>query len=1589
MGNRKKLVLASLVGVMMMLSFAIGLVPSQLSGPPLTAKAAQGATEVAISADGVTPVGDNFSIPVGGEQSFTALSVTNGAGTHLISTGDASWSLATDGAAALSAVAGDFVATVSALAPGEAGLYVSTGDGLSDLVNLTLYNLKSAKNGYGTLDSVTITQPTNNTTLHVPSGATAVPLTLTSATNNPANTAKVEYSDSTSANYGFSTTPPYAVTIPDVKALGATATITAVASSIAKYGNTVSDSVTISIQADAADGNDDGLPDNPFGLGLGEGEHWVSVIDAGGGHYRYVYVVGMGVGAKAIDIPTGGVSVSIADPANPARVVTVTAPPNLLAAGQSGLLVVEAADDITTLLGATQAANVNAEPAGGLVTGGQYVEIGVLVSSDGGTTFGEIDNAALTSNPLTLEIQGLSVLAGDNVRLFDYPTTITNGNPIGVTADSSGAWAQISGGTQVVDGTMTAELTSLSMFAPYSTPTAIHLFGVNNTSGDPNVTGAQAYSVNGGSVDVTVDNLPAGSVTITIDGVTATQTNRVGNVITITAPNAAALATPASSNAVDIRIVEDADATNFDVSPKGFTYVGPILTSVSPPSGSHNGGDAITITGSGFGGTATADIGGAAVTSPSVVNATTITGVTGSHTPGNFTLTVTLSNNYQGTANGLYSYLPDAPTLTSVFPDAVYTDGGYTVKATGTNFVDPNALLKAAAQTYGLFTAAKGVQDPSVDRPAVEVQFLDDTHMNLVTPQVTAAGLYDMYMATGLDVAAKALYSSGMVDFTFVDPASATMHITSIDPNIGPLAGGNSVAISGDHFPVAAGGDITSGNVLRVANAFGANGTIVNINLSLFRGTDAVGAPAAINGKVTFSTSVLTPRNGGVADPPFVADALLGTWYAKTASVSAATAGEVSYVFSGGTTEITTFDNQRFGGTVTDQQNPFPLGFFRFDVVGATNDTTIVQPTNITMADHSAVALTDVSGQGGFFNVGTSAATPPTANVYFGDKTAALDTTKRAQTSTLLYVFAPAGDAAGGVDVRVVNPADATDFAISRASQLYASGGGYTYNPAPPALTVDSITPNEAWAFGGTVAHISGTKFEYGAKAVSQVFFGSVAAEIAPAPYVNTSTDLYVIVPPLANPSATLASPTQQVDITVTNSDSESVVKPNFFTYNLYTRSTETYDDTGDVYTTGFAFTQTTGTGATGQKVSLSDDAATAGAFVVPAGITAAKPTSTGQIFGLVRATKVPGVFGVQDLPGTAIGNIWNFDIHLYSGDYPFDEINVSFNTDETPITLRYPTDDATLTLAVNSATLSTYSHDSTFDYNTSSLSVSAPALYQSNVLPSEEVVTAGNITEVTTRLYHLSALALRKDAEPPVISCDLEGADREANEGDTIDLTGQGLGWVTGIEVLTDSDVGTKSVTDVLAGSISADEYHISFRFPAVQAAADGPAQLRVLVNDGTAGGRTLIVNGLTVRATTRPPTGLLQLLLGLLVALFGLAGGGDHGGGGGGPCFIATAAYGTPMAQQIDTLRDFRDAYLLNNAVGSAFVDAYYHVSPAVADVVAKSPVMAAVVRILLVPVILLAKMAVAMPHLTIALSLLTGLAMFLRRLKKAKKA
>ena len=66
--------------------------------------------------------------------------------------------------------------------------------------------------------------------------------------------------------------------------------------------------------------------------------------------------------------------------------------------------------------------------------------------------------------------------------------------------------------------------------------------------------------------------------------------------------------------------------------------------------------------------------------------------------------------------------------------------------------------------------------------------------------------------------------------------------------------------------------------------------------------------------------------------------------------------------------------------------------------------------------------------------------------------------------------------------------------------------------------------------------------------------------------------------------------------------------------------------------------------------------------------------------------------------------------------------------------------------------------------------------------------------------------------------------------------------------------------------------------------------------------------------------------------------------------PCFIATAAYGTPLHEDINILRKFRNVVLSTNMPGKALVETYYLTSPPIANALATNNDLRASVRVLL---------------------------------------
>ena len=93
---------------------------------------------------------------------------------------------------------------------------------------------------------------------------------------------------------------------------------------------------------------------------------------------------------------------------------------------------------------------------------------------------------------------------------------------------------------------------------------------------------------------------------------------------------------------------------------------------------------------------------------------------------------------------------------------------------------------------------------------------------------------------------------------------------------------------------------------------------------------------------------------------------------------------------------------------------------------------------------------------------------------------------------------------------------------------------------------------------------------------------------------------------------------------------------------------------------------------------------------------------------------------------------------------------------------------------------------------------------------------------------------------------------------------------------------------------------------------------------------------------------------------------------------CFIATAAYGSPLDGHVKILREFRDVYLMPNSLGHAFVDAYYKYSPNLAKLIDNHGSLKAIVQVALLPVVGMSYAALYLGHFW-SMIVFTGLVVF----------
>jgi hypothetical protein len=217
-------------------------------------------------------------------------------------------------------------------------------------------------------------------------------------------------------------------------------------------------------------------------------------------------------------------------------------------------------------------------------------------------------------------------------------------------------------------------------------------------------------------------NFLAGA-TVSFGGVAA------ASVTVTSATQLGAVTPPHAAGVVDVRVTNLDD--QFAALVGAFTYgtPPPMITGVSPGSGTTDGGTTVTITGTGFQPavpSTTVTFGGVAASGVNVISSTQIQAMTPAHDAGSVDVRVANPDTQSATRVGGYVYVSGtAPTISSLSVDSGLSSGGTPVTITGSDFAG------GATLTFGTL-------------PAASVTVVSPTRIDVTTPPQAAGTIVDV-----------------------------------------------------------------------------------------------------------------------------------------------------------------------------------------------------------------------------------------------------------------------------------------------------------------------------------------------------------------------------------------------------------------------------------------------------------------------------------------------------------------------------------------------------------------------------------------------------------------------------------------------------------------------------------------------------------------------------------------------------------------------------------------------------------------------------------------------------------------------------
>ncbi len=739
-----------------------------------------------------------------------------------------------------------------------------------------------------------------------------------------------------------------------------------------------------------------------------------------------------------------------------------------------------------------------------------------------------LDNPSSSNTSALLAVQGGPATLGGTLNL-DLPngfTPSTSALTYTILTDPDGVLGTFAT-VNVIDPSGDYASSSYALSVCY-TSTAVYVVVVSKES-SPTITSLSttSSSTDGGQA-VTITGTNLDSVQSVLFGDTPATSYTV---VSSTEINAVAPANPTSASGLTVVTASGSASTSFSYT----ATTDPVVYSLGESSGYLDGGEAITINGSGFTGATSVAFGSEAALAFSVVSDTQIVAYDPSATTtGPVDVTVTDYNGTSATSSAdqfTYEDQP-APTVFSLNVSSGSASGGTSVTITGTNFANVDDVF------FG------GVA-------ATDFTVVSSTSIVATAPP-GSVGTINVTVQT--DGGGSAPNSGDRFSYT----AAPVPTVTGLSTNSLTTAGGTQVGISGSGFTAAS-------EVLfdGVPATFTIN---ADNQITAFSPAEAAGGP--------YDVTVVTP--GGTS----------GASAADLFTVSNAAAPAVSGLgVSSGTTaggEAVTISGSGFTGSTTVD----------FGTVAATdftvvNDDTIVATAPAEAAEVVDVTVTSYSGTSATSSADdftVSNASNPTVSsldVSAGPSTGGTEVTILGANFTgatevdfggvsttdflvnsdnSISVFAPP-ETAGMVDVTVSTYAGTSST---------SSADEYTYSTAAPP-SISSLSTSSGSTAGGTQVTLTGSGF-LGVYAIN--LGNNTIYDFT----VNSDSQITFVTPP--NPAGVW-------DLTATSAAGTSNPSSTQFTYTLASAPAVTSLDTSSGSTAGGTTVNLSGSGFTGATAVL------------------------------------------------------------------------------------------------------------------------------------------------------------------------------------------------------------------------------------------------------------------------------------------------------------------------------------------------------------------------------------------------------------------